>query len=62
MRTALAAAAAAVLTAGSAGAASLNADAIGQLGWLSGCWAAPGAIHCSPDPASAPAGAIHCSA
>ena len=56
MKIALAAAAAALMTAGGAGAAPLNADAIGQLGWLSGCWAAPGAEAGSGEQWMAPAG------
>lgn len=39
-----------------ANAANLNADAIGQLGWLSGCWAAPGAEAGSGEQWMTPAG------
>lgn len=39
-----------------AGAAPLNADAIGQLGWLSGCWAAVGGEAGSGEQWMAPAG------
>lgn len=58
MKIALAAVAvaAATLTAGGASAAPFNADAIGQLGWLSGCWAAAGAEAGSGEHWMAPAG------
>jgi hypothetical protein len=48
--------AAAALMAASASAAPLSADAVGQLGWLSGCWAAVGAEAGSVEQWTAPAG------
>lgn len=41
---------------GTVTAAPLNADAIGQMAWLSGCWAAPGAEAGSGEQWMAPAG------